>query len=343
MSVSRRVRRAAVAAVGAAPLPLKRIVFGAPIRRQDLTLHPDMQAMLTLMRFENPDPAATPISRQRRDLARADRLVGGDQPIGAVTERQIAGAGGPIRMRFYTPRDLRGPSPALVWFHGGGFTLGDLESHDSLCRFLAEQAMVRVVAVDYRLAPEHPFPAAVDDCVEAWTWIARNASGLAIDPDRIAVGGDSAGGNLATVVAQEMVRTGGPSPRFQLLVYPVTDFTSVTQSRREFAEGFFLTDALMDEFDNAYLVRGEDRSDPRISPIKGSLEDLPPAHVVTAGFDPLRDEGEAYAEALRAAGVPVTSVREERLIHGFATMVGYGTAAPAAVRRFAAELQRGLV
>src|SRR5690606_22883839 len=171
------------------------------------------------------------------------------------------------RMRFYTQRDLHGPSPALVWFHGGGCTLGDLASHDSLCRFLAEQAMVRVVAVDYRLAPEHPFPAAVEDCVEAWSWVSRNASGLAIDPDRIAVGGDSAGGNLATVVAQESVRTGGAVPRFQLLVYPVTDFTTVTQSRREFAEGFLLTESLMEEFADAYLVRGEDRSDPRISPI----------------------------------------------------------------------------
>lgn len=343
MSVSARARRAAVAAVGAAPRPVKRALFGSPARRQDLRLHPDMQALLALMRLENPDPASTPISRQRRDLARADRLVGGAQPIGAVTERQISGVGGPIRLRFYTPRGVHGPTPALVWFHGGGFTLGDLDSHDALCRFLAEQAMVRVVAVDYRLAPEHPFPAAVDDCLTAWTWVSQNASGLAIDAERIAVGGDSAGGNLAAVVAQEMVRTGGPAPRFQLLVYPVIDFTTVTQSRREFGEGFFLTEDLMEEFSNAYLVRGEDRSDPRISPVRGNLQDLPPAHVVTAGFDPLRDEGEAYAEALREAGVAVTARREPDLIHGFANMVGFGTAAPAAVRRLAAELQRSLV
>ncbi len=343
MSVSGRARRAAVAAVGAAPRPLKRVAFGRPVRHGDQVLHPDMQALLALLRLENPDPAATPISRQRRDLVRADRLLGGAQPIGAVTERQIAGPAGPLRLRFYTPRDLRGPSPALVWFHGGGFTLGDLDSHDAVCRYLAEQAMVRVVAVDYRLAPEHPFPAAVDDCLAAWSWVCENASGLALDPDRIAVGGDSAGGNLATVVAQEMVRSGGPVPRFQLLVYPVTDFTTITRSRREFGHGYFLTEDLMDEFSGAYLARGEDRSDPRISPIRGDLHELPPAHVVTAAFDPLRDEGEAYAEALREAGVPVTAQREEGLIHGFATMVGFGTAAPAAVRRIAAELQRGLV
>lgn len=343
MSVSGRVRRATVAAVGAAPRPVKRAMFGAPRRHGDQVLHPDMQALLTLMRLESPDPASTPISRQRRDLARADRLLGGTQPIGAVTERQIAGPAGPLRLRFYTPRDLVGPSPALVWFHGGGFTLGDLESHDALCRFVAEHAMVRVVAVDYRLAPEHPFPSAVQDCVAAWTWVCENASALAIDADRIAVGGDSAGGNLATVVAQEMVRSGGHEPRFQLLVYPVTDFTTIRQSRRDFGRGYFLTEDLMEEFTDAYLVRDEDRTDPRISPIRGDLHDLPPAHVVTAAFDPLRDEGEAYAEALRKAGVGVSLVREPGLIHGFATMVGFGTAAPAAVRRFAAELQRGLV
>ncbi len=343
MSVSARVRRAAVAAVGSAPTPVKRVLFGAPERRDGLALHPDMQAMLALMRLENPDPASTPFSRQRRDMSRSDRLVGGNQPIGAVTDRQIAGAGGPLRLRFYTPRDITGPSPALVFFHGGGFALGDLESHDSLCRALAEWAMVRVIAVDYRLAPEKPFPAAVDDCVTAWQWVAENAPGLAVDPDRISVGGDSAGGNLATVVAQEMVRTGGPVPRSQLLIYPVTDFTSISDSRREFARGFFLTDDLMDQFTDAYLVSGEDRSDPRISPIKGDLHDLPPAHVVTAGFDPLRDEGEAYAEAMRAAGVRVTTQREEGLIHGFANMVGYGTAAPAAVRRMAVALQRGML
>lgn len=299
--------------------------------------------MLALMRLDDVDPGAASFSKQRRDMAASDRLVGGNQPIGAVTDRQIAGPDGLIRMRFYTPREMNGPSPALVFLHGGGFALGDLESHDSLCRVLAEWAMVRVVAVDYRLAPEHPFPAGVNDCVAAWHWVVENAAGLAIDPDRIAVGGDSAGANLATVVAQEMVRTGGPVPRSQLLIYPITDFTSTSASRRLFARGYFLTDELIDQFDDAYLVNGEDRTDPRISPIRGDLHDLPTAHVVTAGFDPLRDEGEAYADAMSAAGVRVTTQREDGLIHGFANMVGYGTAAPAAVRRMAHALQRGLV
>ncbi len=343
MSVSAKARRAAVAALGAAPSPIKRVLFGPPVRRQGLTLHPDMQAMLMLIKLENPDPANTPISRQRRQLSHADALVGGTQPIGAVTDREVPGPDGPIRLRFYTPQGMDGRSPALVYLHGGGFVLGDLDSHDALCRVLAERAQVRVIAVDYRLAPEHPFPAPVDDCVAAWEWVVEHAAALAVDPDRIAIGGDSAGGNLATVVSQEMVRSGGPRPRFQLLFYPVTDFTEATASRKEFGHGFFLTEDLMDQFTEAYLVRDEDTTDPRISPLHGDLHDLPPAFVVTAGFDPLRDEGEAYAEAMRAAGVRVEAVREDGLIHGFANMVGYGSAAPAAVARAAAALQRGLV
>lgn len=343
MEVAGRILRMVVTSLGRAPVPAKRLLFGPPVRHGGLTLDPDIQVMLALIKLENSDPAGTPISAQRRQLAHADRLVGGDQPIGAITDREVPGADGPIRLRFYTPRDLDGESPALVYFHGGGFVLGDLQSHDALCRYLAEHAQVRVVAVDYRLAPEHPFPAAVNDAIAAWRWVVDHTAALAIDADRIAVGGDSAGGNLATVVAQEMVRTGGPIPRFQLLIYPVTDFAATSQSRREFAHGYFLTEDLMDQFTDAYLVRESDKSDPRVSPVQGVLADLPPAHVVTAGFDPLRDEGEAYAEAMRAAGVPVEVVRESGLIHGFANMVGFGTAAPRAVARMAVALQRGLV
>lgn len=276
MSLTSRARRVAVRAVGASPAAAKRLFFGAPVVREGQTLHPDMQALLALLALENPDPAAVTISRQRRQLAAADRVVGGHQPIGAVTQREIDTPDGPIGLRFYTPRDLTDRSAALVYFHGGGFTLGNLDSHDALCRFLAEHAQVRVVSVDYRLAPEHPFPAAVDDCLAAFTWVHSHATALGIDADRIAVGGDSAGGNLATVVAQEMVHSGGPRPRFQVLIYPVIDFTQVSQSRRDYGEGFLLTTDLMDQFTDAYVVGGEDLSDPRISPIHGDLQDLPP-------------------------------------------------------------------
>ena len=245
-------------------------------------------------------------------------------------------------LRFYTPRGLTGTSPALVFLHGGGWIYGDLESHDALCRVLAEQAQVRVIAVDYRLAPEAPFPAAVDDAMAAWTWVADHADALGIDPDRIAVGGDSAGGNLAAIVAQQTVRAGVASPAFQLLIYPATDFAERAPSRATYREGFFLTEDFMDLAEENYLIGSEDRADPRLSPLHGDVSGVAPAYVVTAGFDPLLDEGSAYADALRAAGVEVEYLCEDGMIHGFANMVGVGRVAPQAVRRMAAALQRGL-
>ena len=160
------------------------------------------------------------------------KVVGGDQPIGAVTDRTIDGPGGPLTLRFYTPRGLTGDAPALVYVHGGAWIYGDLESHDAVCRFLAEEAQVRVIAVDYRLAPEAPFPAAFEDVWAAWTWIAEHAKGIGVDPTRIAVGGDSAGGCMAALVAQHAAKDEGIKPAFQLLIYPVTDFLETSASRK---------------------------------------------------------------------------------------------------------------
>lgn len=269
-------------------------------------------------------------------------------PIGAVTDRTIDGPGGPLTLRFYTPRGLTGDAPALVFFHGGGWIYGDLDSHDAVCRFLAEEAQVRVVAVDYRLAPEAPFPAGVDDAWAAWTWVADHAKGIGIDPSRIAVGGDSAGGNLAAIVSQLAVKNpaSGPGdairPAFQLLIYPATDFLETSTSRMTYADGFYLTKAFMDLAEEHYLIGTEDKSDMRLSPLHHDVAGVAPAYVVTAGFDPLLDEGKAYADKLRDAGVPVEYVCEESLIHSFANMVAIGTSAPRAMRRAAAALQRGL-
>ncbi|RYJ06261.1 MAG: alpha/beta hydrolase, partial [Actinomycetales bacterium] len=256
--------------------------------------------------------------------------------------RPIEPAGPSIGLRFYTPRGLHGRSPALLFIHGGGWIYGDLDSHDALCRVLAEEAQVRVVSVDYRLAPEAPFPAAFDDVWAAWTWVVEHAVGLGIDPERIAVGGDSAGGNLAAIVAQEAVRTKTTPPAFQLLIYPATDFVEEAPSRLTYAKGFFLTKQFMDLARENYLVGDEDTADRRLSPLRHDPAGVAPAFVSTAGFDPLMNEGEAYVEALRAAGVPVEHVREDGLIHGYANMVGLGTSAPKAVRRLAAALQRGV-
>lgn len=324
------------------PRPVLARLAGAPVVIDGRTLDPEMQLLLRLQRLEGPAAESVSISRGRRIIVSSSRLAGGTQPIGAITDRQIDGPAGPLALRFYTPRGLTGRSPALLFFHGGGWIYGDLESHDATCRFLAEEAQVRVIAVDYRLAPEAPFPAAVDDVMAAWSWVVEHAPGLAIDPARIAVGGDSAGANLAAVVAQQTAQSGGPSPAFQLLIYPVTDFTTTHPSRLRYAEGFFLTKAFMDLAEENYLAGDEDRADPRLSPLHGPVDGVAPAFVVTAGFDPLVDEGDAYAAKLRDAGVPVEHVREDGLIHGFINMVAIGRTAPKAVRRAAAALQRGL-
>ncbi|MGH3459325.1 alpha/beta hydrolase [Aeromicrobium sp.] len=343
------VRNAVARGIFRLPRPVLRRLAGPPVVVDGKTLDVEMQLLLRLQRIEGPPVESLPISRARRQVVSSARTVGGRHPIGAITERTIEGPGGPIGLRFYTPRGVTGTSPALVYFHGGSFMHGDLDSHDPFCRMLAEQAQVRVIAVDYRLAPEAPFPAAVEDVWAAWTWVNSHAAGLGVDPSRIAVGGDSAGGNLSAVVAQRAVRAlrqaqepKVPAPAFQLLIYPVTQFGQPTKSRDTYAEGFYLTRTGMDLSDECYLVGNEDLADPRLSPLLHDPSGLAPAHVVTAGFDPLHDEGEAYADRLRNAGVPVDYQCEEELIHAFTNMGGLGRSAPAAISRIAAALQRGL-
>jgi acetyl esterase len=213
--------------------------------------------------------------------------------------------------------------PALVFFHGGGWTIGDLDTHDVVCRQLALGARCAVFSVDYRLAPEHPFPAAVEDCFSATRFIFDHAEKIRIDPDRIAVGGDSAGGNLAAVVSQLAVAEGGPVPAFTWSLYPVTDLSVKRDSYRLFSEGYVLTEEQMDWYRTHYLQDEHAALDPRASPLLADdLAGLPPAYVATAGFDPLRDEGEEYARRLRDAGVPVTLRRHAGLVHGFLNAVG---------------------
>lgn len=324
------------------PKPIVRRLAGKPVVIDGKTLDPQIQLVLRLEKAEGPPVETLTIRQGRRQVVSGARLAGGSQPIGAITERTIDGPGGKLPLRFYTPRGMRGAAPALVYFHGGGWIYGDLDSHDATCRFLAEQAQVRVVAVDYRLAPEAPFPAAYDDCWAAYQWVVENAHGIGVDVSRLAVGGDSAGGNLAAIVSQQAVREGFHPPAFQLLIYPVTDFVDAAPSRTTFAEGFYLSKAFMDLAEENYLVGDEDRADPRLSPLHHDVKGVAPAYVVTAGFDPLLDEGKAYADKLRDSGVRVEYVCEEGLIHSFANMVGLGTSAPRAMRRAAAALNRAL-
>lgn len=241
-------------------------------------------------------------------------------PVAKIENRGIPGPAGELPVRIYTP-DGAGPFPLLMFFHGGGFVVCDLDSHDALARSLCGGAGAVVVSVDYRLAPEAKFPAAPEDCHAATRWAVDNAASIGADGARVAVAGDSAGGNLAAVVAQLAKQRGGPALAHQLLIYPVTAHDFTTPSYEENAEGYFLTRDMMQWFWHHYLERAEDGQDPMAAPLRAKdLSGLPPATVVTAEYDPLRDEGEAYARRLDEAGVPTQAVRYDGVIHGFVSM-----------------------
>ena len=270
------------------------------------------------------------------------QMAGAPEPVASVEDRRIPGPGGDIPVRIFTPEGSA-PFPTLVFFHGGGWVLGDLNTHDVVCRAIAKHSGCKVVAVDYRLAPEHKYPAAADDAFAATRWVAENAAALEVDAGRIAVGGDSAGGNLTLAVAQMARDTGSPALRFQLAWYPVTDFNFGTDSYKDNADGYLLTRASMEWFWDHYLAAPEDGAQPYASPLRAAdLTGLPPAHIITAEFDPLRDEGEAYAARLRAAGVPVMAKRYDGLVHGSFQLGGVLDAGRQMLLDGAAALKAGL-
>jgi acetyl esterase len=261
-------------------------------------------------------PLGTVSAAEQRAAAAARPLPAG-APVAAVEDRAIPGPAGEIPVRIYTPAG-QAPFPVLVWFHGGGWVLGTLDAADHVCRELTNVASCVVVSVDYRLAPEHLFPAAPDDCEAAYSWVLGNAASFGGDPARVAVGGDSAGGNLAAVVSLRAKEHGAPLPVLQVLVYPVTDHNLDRPSYHKNGEGYLLTTVAMRWFWDEYLPAPVRRSHPHASPIYATdLTGLPPALIITAEFDPLCDEGEAYSELLRQAGVPVTVTRYDGMIHGF--------------------------
>jgi acetyl esterase len=244
--------------------------------------------------------------------------------IGKTEDIEAPGPAGPIPLRVYTPVAAGGaPLPAIVYFHGGGFVVGDLDCYDGLCRTLTNDSGCRVISVDYRLAPEHPFPAAVEDCFAAAKWVEENAPDLGVDPNALAIAGDSAGGNLAAVtclLAKE--NKGAPRIAFQLLIYPVTGFVT-GHSQRPFGTGYFLENRTIEWFRDHYIAKDTDLSDPRLSPLDAKdVSGLPPTYIVTAGFDPLREEAIAYGEKLKQAGVKVSLVDYPTMIHGFFSMPG---------------------
>lgn len=351
------------------PLPWRlRLAGKRPFQLDGLTLDPDLQLALMVRARSHPPAMGSVALSELRARTHDDAIMaaGPPAPVGSVTSVVVTGADGPLPARHYAPPvgTAEAPRPLLLFFHGGGFVFGDLDTHDGICRLLCRYANVHVLAVAYRLAPEHPFPAAVEDAWAAWQWATSHAASLGADPARIAVGGDSAGGHLSAVVSQlaaERARAAAeprspgeadaagdahatgegdaagepavPAPALQLLLYPAIDRLGAYTSLERFADGLFLTRAEIDYFEQQYVGGvDDDPTDARRHPLAAKdLSGLAPALVVTSGFDPLRDEGEAYAEALAAAGTPVVLRRFPNLIHAFGNMIGVSQAARAAI------------
>lgn len=307
----------------------------------------DIHALLRLAEIAGSDEFVygDDVVRARADRRLEAEIVSPRRPIpmSRVEPVEIPGPAGAVGARLYVPPGSRGQVPLLVYYHGGGWVIGDLDTHDNPCRFLAANSGAAVLSVDYRLAPEHPFPAAVEDAWAAYAWAAADAGGLGCDPARIAVGGDSAGANLAAAVCLHARDAGAPPPAMQLLIYPVTQVGEETPSRELFREGFLLTRRSMDYFEQNYLPQAEDHADPRVSILRADdLSGLSPAYVAIAGFDPLRDEGEAYALRMRDAGSRVTLRNHPGLVHTYANLTAICPSARHAMLAAAAALRTNL-
>ncbi|QKV79479.1 alpha/beta hydrolase [Amycolatopsis sp. Hca4] len=328
------------------PAPVLRVIAGRPVvvdGRQPVLTAQVLMRVSRLAPFDAPHRNGS-LVRARAELNLAGALAGAGVCPGVRTrDRSWPGPGGPLPLRLYEPAGVPAPAPAIVYFHGGGFVLGSIDTHEGACRLLAEEAGVRVVSIGYRLAPEHPFPAAASDAVAAFAFVVSHAEDFGIDPARLAVGGDSSGGNLAAVVAHAAARGELPRPAFSLLLTPATDALGSTPSHRQFGSGFRLDHDEWAWYRAQYLRDPESYQDPRASVLYDeTLEGLPPTYVATCGFDLLRDEGEAYAHRLASAGVPLVHRRHEGQLHGFANRVGVDPDARAAMLHAAGVLRAAL-
>jgi acetyl esterase len=283
-----------------------------------MALHPQAKALLDFLASAGAPPIEQlPLSEARAVRSEMIESGGPEEPVAEVQNRTVPGPGGPIPIRLYRPVK-KDTLPALVYFHGGGFVICNLDTHDRQCRALANASGCAVISVDYRLAPEHKYPAAVEDAYAATKYVAEHAAEFGVDPNRIAVGGDSAGGNLATVVSLLSRDRGGPRLKFQLLIYPMVDFYDQSPSMQHYSKDYFLTREGMDWFTESYLPNREAGLEPSASPTNATdLRGLPPAMVLTAECDPLRDQGETYARKLQGAGVAVELKRYEGMFHPF--------------------------
>jgi acetyl esterase len=325
------------------PRDALRRIAGAPVVIEGHTLDVQLQIMLDAMRrmkIETPEDVEASRRQTDEDVA----AVAPDDP-GMASERDVLvpGPGGSLRARVYRPRTARARPGLLVYFHGGAFVFGSISSHEPALRMLAHESGVVVASIEYRLAPEHKFPAAALDALAAYRWAREHAADLGVDPARVGVGGDSAGGNLSAVACHLAAEQQYPQPAHQLLIYPAVDWWRRGESHRTFASGFFLDESRTDWAEKHYLSRIEERDDPRASPIRSKHpRGLAPATIVTAGFDILRDEGDEYAESLRRAGIRVDHCCETSLVHGFFNMGGAIDAARAANTRIAERLRDAL-
>ncbi|QBD75041.1 alpha/beta hydrolase [Ktedonosporobacter rubrisoli] len=302
-----------------------------------MPIDPQVQAMLDQMAALGFPPLETLPVKDVRSLI---PTPASGRVLGGIEDRQITGPAGKLWLRLYTPEG-KGPFPILVFAHGGGWVYGSIESHDALCRELTHAANCITISVGYRLAPEHPYPAALEDCYAATCWAIEHASSFNGDPARVAVGGDSAGGNLATVVALMARDHNGPPLVYQLLLYPITDHYSRSKpSYEENGEGYMVTKKHLIWCWDHYISSGEEAKQPYVSPLQAQdLSGLPPALVITAEYDPLRDEGECYAKRLQEAGVPVALKRHNGMIHGFVDMYGVLDSGKQALADLAAGLR----
>jgi acetyl esterase/lipase len=330
------------------PRPVKRVLAGSPVQLDGQELDLDLQLLGrldTLLKSKDGgtlDKAALAEQRRQADIA-ADLLADNMFDVVETRDLQVPGAVGPLPARLYIPPAVPQTSAMIVFFHGGGFMMGSLASSDPLCRLLAAQSGVRVLSVDYRLAPEDPYPAAREDALAAFRAVRADAAAFGVDPEQVAVGGDSAGANLALVVAHQQAVLGLPAPAFVLALYPVTDAERTGGSRDLFATGFGITAKDLAVMERLYLPDGVPTDDQRGAILRAvDFSGMPPVYLSTAGFDPLRDEGEAYARALRDAGVPVALHRHTDLIHGYVNFIGLGRRFREAVAEAAGALRTGL-
>ena len=287
-------------------------------------LDPGFQYLLKVMEDTGAKlDTSKPAAELRKEFEESRGLISLPLPSGVkTTDHIIKSNGAEIRVREYSPESIGNIYPAVVYFHGGGWVIGSIESHEAFTGFLAKELKAKIFSVDYRLAPEHPFPIPLADCEAAFNWVKDNALDLGINPNRVSVGGDSAGGNLSAALCVKRKQEELSMPKAQLLIYPVTDLTLKHPSMDEMAEGFFLTKASMEFFRDQYLESDELTKDPLVSPLfADDLSGHPPAVVVTAGFDPLRDEGDQYAQALRQANVEIYHRTHDSYIHGFVNMM----------------------